>query len=49
MRERKGIFMETGNQGTSSGKVELGKKGNELEEEEGPGEWLSSGMTENKG
>lgn len=49
MRERKGIFMETGNQNTSSGKVELGKKGNELEEEEGTGEWLSSGMTENKG
>lgn len=35
--------METGKQSmkqnTSSSKVELGKKGNELEEEEGTGEW----------
>lgn len=36
-------------QNTNSSKVEMGKKGNELEEEEGPGEWLSGGMTENKG
>lgn len=41
MRERKGIFTETGSQSmkqnTSSSKAELGKNGNELEEEEGMG------------